>query len=230
MTAGPRVTPGPAATPADRRAARRAQDLLAHELPRVREAAHAWRNGLAGLFVGLLGFGLVKGRTDVSKLAPPYGALVGAALLLSLLCGTVAVLHLLRAAHGAPRTVPLATGTGADAALLHAQDHLETLRSVRALRLGVAHTLLCAAALVTAVALTWYGPVREALRLLVRTATADFCGQPVRVADGRLTLKTSTGEVTVSLADVVGLGAVDTCPAPAARGAEKPVAPPPRLS
>ncbi|MGC9497765.1 hypothetical protein [Streptomyces sp. WG7] len=212
MTAGRRVVPGPPATPSDRDAARRTVDLLAAELPRVREAAYAWRHGLAGLFVGLLGFGLIKGRTDVSKLAAPYGALVGGALLVSLVCGTAGALLLLRAAHGAPGMVSLAPDT-APAARLRADAHVETLRAVRALRLGVLLTLVCGAALVGAVALTWYGPVQEGPRLLVRTSSAAHCGQSLRVTDGGLVLKTETGEVTVRLADIVSLGPVDVCPA-----------------
>ncbi|MFH9569230.1 hypothetical protein ACH4MG_01550 [Streptomyces sp. NPDC017454] len=213
MTTGRRVVPGPPATPADREAARRTLDLLAAELPRVREAAHAWRHGLAGLFVGLLGFGLIKGRTDVSKLAAPYGVLVGGTLLLSLVCGTAGALLLLRAAHGAPVMVSLASDTTAAAARLRAGEHVETLRAVRALRLGVLLTLVCGAALVGAVALTWYGPVQEGPRLLVRTSSAAHCGQSLRVTDGGLVLKTDTGEVTVRLADIVSLGPVDACPA-----------------
>ncbi|MBA2807792.1 hypothetical protein E0500_010310 [Streptomyces sp. KM273126] len=212
MTAGRHATPGPPATPADRRAARRAQELLANELPLARKAAQAWSLGLAGLFVGLLGFGLVKGRTDVSKLAAPYGVSVGAALLLSLLCGTAGALLLLRAAHGAPRMVRLPLGTGTAPAVLEAGDHLETLSTVRALRLGILLTLVCGAALVGSVGLTWYGPVTEDPRLVVRTNSDSVCGKALRISDGRLTLKTETGEMTVSLSDVVSLGAVDTCP------------------
>ncbi|MFE9725716.1 hypothetical protein ACFYQ5_19465 [Streptomyces sp. NPDC005794] len=213
MTAGWRATPGTPATPAHRRAARRAQELLANELPLAREAARAWSHGLAGLFVGLLGFGLVKGRTDVSKLAAPYGSAVGGALLLSLLCGTAGALLLLRAAHGAPRLLRLPLGVGTAPALLEVGDHLETLSVVRALRLGVLLTLACGAALVGAVGLTWYGPVKEAPRLVVRTGAESVCGESVRVTAGRLTLRTETGEVTVDLTDVVSLGAVGACPA-----------------
>ncbi|WP_225101591.1 hypothetical protein [Streptomyces sp. CoH27] len=80
--------------------------------------------GLAALFVGLLGFGLVKGRTGVGELASPYDALVGGALLLCLLCGTLCalLLLLLRAAHGAPTVVRLPTGIPASATALRLGD------------------------------------------------------------------------------------------------------------
>lgn len=66
------VSAGGPAGPHDRRAARARLELLANELPRVRAAATGWRNGIAALLAGLIGFGLIKGRTDVGELAAPY--------------------------------------------------------------------------------------------------------------------------------------------------------------
>src|SRR5512144_240910 len=88
--------------PRDRLVARAQRRLPTDELPRVRAMALAWRNGLGALLAGLIGFGLVKGRTDVGELASPYGPLVGALLVLSLVAGSIAVVLLLRAAHGRP--------------------------------------------------------------------------------------------------------------------------------
>ncbi|MEU3418898.1 hypothetical protein AB0F39_10185 [Streptomyces murinus] len=206
------VQPGPPATPADREAGRLTTQLLAGELARAREAALAWRNGLAALFAGLLGFGLIKGRTDVGKLAPPYDALVGGALLLCLLFGTLGALLLLRAAHGAPIGVRLPTGVPAAATALHLGDHMETRRTVRALTRGVVLTIACGSMLVTGVALTWYGPEKDGPRILVRTPSGDVCGEPVRTDAGRLLVKTDTGEVTVLLDRAGALTAVDACP------------------
>ncbi|WP_345667370.1 hypothetical protein [Streptomyces similanensis] len=212
MTARWRVRPGPPGTPADRAAGRLTRRLLAGELARAREAALAWRNGLAALFVGLLGFGLVKGRTDVSKLAPPYDAVVGVILLLCLVFGTLGALLLLRAAHGAPTGVRLPTGVPAAAAALHLGDHMETRRTVRALTRGVALTIACGAMLVAGVALTWYGPEKEGPRVLVRTPAGQVCGKPVRTAAGRLLVETDAGRVEVRLAEATALTAVDSCP------------------
>ncbi|SOE08142.1 hypothetical protein [Streptomyces sp. Ag109_G2-15] len=206
------VRPGPPATPADRHAGRLTRELLSGELARAREAALAWRNGLAALFVGLLGFGLIKGRTDVGKLASPYDALVGGALLLCLVFGTLGALLLLRAAHGAPTGVRLPAGVPAAATALHLGDHMETRRTVRALTRGVVLTIACGAMLVTGVALTWYGPEKDGPRILVRTPSGDVCGKPVRTDAGRLLVKTDTGEVTVRLAQAEALAAVDDCP------------------
>ncbi|MFF8726337.1 hypothetical protein ACF073_07570 [Streptomyces sp. NPDC015171] len=218
MTARWQVRPGPPGSPADRQAARLTRELRAGELTRAREAALAWRNGLAALFAGLLGFGLIKGRTDVGKLAAPYGALVGLALLLCLVCGTLGALSLLRAAHGAPTAVRLPTGVPATATALHLGDHRETRRTARALALGVALTLACGALLVTGVALTWYGPERDGPRILVRTPSGVVCGKPVRTGEGRLLVRTDAGDITVRLDRAEGLAAVDDCPGAAPAG------------
>ncbi|MCZ0986027.1 hypothetical protein O1M54_10860 [Streptomyces diastatochromogenes] len=181
------------------------------ELARAREAALAWRNGLAALFVGLLGFGLIKGRTDVGKLASPYDALVGGA------AAVPGVRHARRAA-AAPggargtRRVRLPAGVPAAATALHLGDHMETRRTVRALTRGVVLTIACGAMLVAGVALTWYGPEKDGPRILVRTPSGDVCGKPVRTDAGRLLVKTDTGEVTVRLAQAEALAAVDDCP------------------
>ncbi|MEU0475758.1 hypothetical protein [Streptomyces olivaceus] len=209
-TTGPRITPGRPAVAADRAAARRMRQALAEELPRVREAALAWRNGLAGLFLGLLGFGLVKGRTDVGELAAPYDALVGGMLLLSLVCGAVGALYLLRAAHGRPAAT--ATSGPRVSAALYAGDHVEAGRALRAMLRGVVLTLACGALLVTGVALTWYGPDKEEPRLLVRTPAGTECGEPLRTERGVLVLRTGARETRVPLADATALLPVDTCP------------------
>ncbi|MEV7418585.1 hypothetical protein [Streptomyces sp. NPDC089919] len=158
-----RARPGPVGTPADRVAARRGRLLLHDELPRVRAAAVAWRGGLGALLAGLLGFGLLKGRTDVGELAAPYGAVVGVLLLGALVCGVAGAVLLLRAAYGRPAAsavpdhVPGTVPVGA--AVL---GHVEALRAARALTWGVLATLACAGLLTAAVALTWYGPARPA--------------------------------------------------------------------
>ncbi|MGJ3560396.1 hypothetical protein ACR6C2_25295 [Streptomyces sp. INA 01156] len=213
VTTGPRLTPGRPAVAADRAAARRMRQALTEELPKVREAALAWRNGLAGLFVGLLGFGLVKGRTDVGKLASPYDALVGGVLLLSLVCGAVGALYLLRAAHGMPVAAPLAPEPGPSTAARYAGDHVEAGRACGR----------CAGA--------WSSPWRAARcwwraspspgtagegdpRLLVKTPAGTECGEPRRTEHGVVVLKTDTGETRVSLADATAVIPVESCREP----------------
>ena len=211
--------PGPAATPADRAAARHRRQLVRQELPRVREAAAAWRTGLAALLVGMVGFGLIKGRSDIRELATPYDIVVGCLLLLTLATGTLGAVLLLRAAHGRPAaTVVQQTPPGVLVWGEEALDHQETLRAAKALTRGVVLTVLCAAALTATVAVTWYGPDKSKPRLEVVTPDGGFCGSPRGVTDGRLLLRTPAGEVTVRLDEALTVRAVESCPGPGTSG------------
>ena len=214
----PRVAAGTAFTPADRRTAEFAVEVVRDELPRIRAAALAWRNGLGALLAGVIGFGLVKGRSDIGELAPAYGAAVGALLALSLAAGVVAALLLLRAAHGRPgpvrmgRLVRPRTKSGRPAG---SPDHRETVTSAFALRAGVVLGVACLAFLTGAVGVTWYGPSADSPRVKATTAGTEVCGQVVRAAGGVLTLKRSDDVlVDVRMRDLTALQAVSTCSPP----------------
>ncbi|MFC3500365.1 hypothetical protein ACFOOK_05205 [Micromonospora krabiensis] len=150
-----RLRPGPPATTADLRRAQQLAGLLQDELARVRAAALAWRNGLGGLLVALVGFSLIRGRSDVGTLAPGWGALVGVLLLGAVVAGAAGALTLLRAAHG-----PLSVTPVAALAPSPLGDHQEALAAARSLRTGVRLVLICTALLVAAVGVTWYAPGR----------------------------------------------------------------------
>ena len=150
------LRPGPAATARDLQAAQERETLRRSELARVRAAATAWRNGLAGLLAALAGFGLVKGRSDINELAPVWAGAVGVILLLALLTGAAGALSLIRALSGRPRLVDV----GRLPSRAHA-EHVEAVASAKALRRGIALTLACATLLVAAVGATWYGPGRR---------------------------------------------------------------------
>jgi hypothetical protein len=152
-----RLRPGPPPTVTDLHRAQQLSGLLRGELDRVRGAALAWRNGLGGLLVALLGFGLVRGRTDVTTLAPGWAAAVGLLLLAAVGVGAAGALALLRAAHGRLTVAPVATLAPSPLA-----DHQEAVAAARALRTGVVLVLLCAGLLVAAVGVTWYAPGRPA--------------------------------------------------------------------
>lgn len=81
------------------------QRALAQELGRVREVAVAWRNGLAAILAGLVGFGLIKERRDVGQAAPQWAVTAGLLLLAALVAGGLGALSLLCAAHGRPACV-----------------------------------------------------------------------------------------------------------------------------
>lgn len=186
--------------------------LAKDELPRVRTAAIAWRNGVGALLAGLIGFGLLKGRTDVSQLASPYNLIVGGFLLCSLVMGIAAAMLILRAAHGRPASVVFRhEGQDHDPGSRMASDHSEARIAARLLFRGLIFSLVCVAFLVTAVGMTWYGPSKGQPRIEIQGPGVTHCGKVLRLTDRRLTLGTDHGEITVDLQTLVVLKAVDSC-------------------
>jgi hypothetical protein len=211
----PRLAVGESFTQANRRTAEFTLDVVKNELPEVRAAAVAWRNGVGALLAGLIGFGLIKGRSDVGELAPTYAAVVGGLLALALLSGVVAALLFLRAAHGRPGPIKMRrllrrkTGTATNR---ETPDHRETVVSARALRGGVILAILCLIFLSAAVGTTWYGPEADRPRIRANTASAEICGEVVSAKKGNLTLKRSDGvQVDIRLMDITALQAVLNC-------------------
>jgi len=195
------------ATEADLRAVQERERLLTAELPRVREAATAWRNGLGGLLAALVGFSLIKGRSDISQLAGSWAVWVGILLLAALVAGAAGALLLIRAANGHPAVVPAGELLSRNTA-----DHIEAVTAAGALRRGIALTLGCAALLVAAVGATWYGPGRDKPVLQVTVPGGTVCGSVVALADGNLTLDTTAGQVTTKLAEASAVQPLTSCP------------------
>jgi hypothetical protein len=198
-----RLAAGGPASLTDRRSAEITNRLLRDELTRVRAAGLAWRNGLAGLLVGLLGFSLIRGRSDVTQLAAPWNVVVGAVLLAAFLAGAAGALRLLWAAHGRPTAMERRMSRTRQAA-----DHAEAVAGVAALRSGIVLSLACAALLVTAVGITWYGPGRSQPALQVTTPTGTVCGTIVGTDAGVVTLNTDSGETKVDLRSATGIRTV----------------------
>lgn len=198
---------GPAATAEDLRTAQFRLELLNTELPRVRAEAAAWRNGLGVLLAALVGFGLIKGRSDVSTLEATIAKVVGVLLALALVAGAAGALRLLRASYGKPSVVDVKSLPPAS---LYA--HAEALASARALRWGIGMTLACSALLVAAVGVTWYGPAVAAPQLAVDTGGTPACGSVTSVSGGYLVLGTSLGPRRIPLATVTGMKPVSSCP------------------
>lgn len=180
--------------------------MIRTELSRVRTAAVAWRNGLGVLLAGLVGFSLIKGRSDVSTLSDTAAWIVGILLLLALAAGAAGAFRLLRAAHGRPRVVPIA-----ELSAEVVSQHTEALDAARHLRQGIIATTLCAALLVGAVAVTWYGPPKAGPMLRLDTPGKTWCGSVVRYRAGNVVLATDQGEVTVALATIQNLTPVSAC-------------------
>lgn len=203
------VEAGPPADPADRAGAKALRGLTADELNRIRAGAVAWRNGLGALLAGLLGFSLIKGRSDVSQLLPGYAIAVGALLLAALITGAVAAVLVMRAAHGRPSSVDVPDDVPDPAAVVR---EIEADRSERALGRGVRLVFGCVALLIAAVAVTWYGPEKDTPRIEVQLAdNSRWCGEVVSIQAGRLTLKTAKGLVSVDLTEATTIAATDAC-------------------
>ncbi|MHC3474385.1 hypothetical protein ACYF6T_37585 [Streptomyces sp. 7R007] len=191
----------------DLRRLREHRQLVQEAVPRVREAALAWRNGLAALLVALVGFGLIKGRSDIGQLADRWAAAVGLLLLAALGCGALGAMQLLLAAHGRPRALDLPSAL--PRALL---EQREAADAARQLRRGIALTLVCTGLLVAAVGATWYGPAKENGLMRFDTPGAKVCGTVRRVSGGEAVVRTGDGEVVVPLATVLSMAPVSDCP------------------
>ncbi|MFD6420994.1 hypothetical protein [Streptomyces sp. NPDC060198] len=209
MNVPPRVTaPAGQAGPRDLLAAQERHRLAREALPRIRAAATGWRNAAGVLMAGLVGFGLVKGRTDVGQLEQTWGTVVGVLLLAALVCGAGGAYLLNRAAHGPLGSVP-AGGRATRSAI----EHRETVKALSAVRRGIALSLGCAVLLVAAVGATWYGPAAKEPALEVTSpGTSSVCGSVTRVARGTIWLKSGKTTVEIPLAEVTRLRTVEACP------------------
>jgi hypothetical protein len=176
-------------------------------LSRVRAHATAWRNSLAGLLVALVGFGLIRGRSDVGQLPQAWAIGVGVLLLAAFIAGATGALSLVRAASGR-----LGVREALDRRLLpdRLADHVEALAALKSLHRGVILTLLCAGLLVTAVGTTWYGPERQPPKLKITTHEGVACGSVLRVANGAVTVTDGT-EITIRLDQITAMQAVPSC-------------------
>lgn len=202
------LRPGQPAIPGDLLQAQERDRLLERELPAVREAAVAWRNGLGALLAAIVGFSLIKGRSDVSKLVSPWDAVAGVMLLAALINGAVAAVLLLRAAHGAPALQHLRTTSPGTA-----WAHAEAVRATHALRSGIRWFFAAVMCLVLAVAVTWYGPSADKAQLSVTVNGETVCGSVVAIRGSELDLETATGERDVRFQQASDIQAVSSCDA-----------------
>jgi len=201
------LSPGSRAHLGDAARAQERYALLRTELMRVRAAAVAWRNGLAGMLAAVVGFSLIRGRADIGELAPPWNIVVGVFLLAALLAGAAAGMSLLRAANGRPGLTPVDAHVGGVAA-----EHIAAVAALRDLARGIGGLMLCTALLVAAVATTWYGPERSGPQLQVVLPGTTVCGTTVRLDAGRLTIATRAGQMTVDVAQALAVQPVTQCP------------------
>lgn len=172
------------------------------ELSLTRGRATSWAKGVGALLVAGLAFTLVKGRSELTDLAPECAGLVGALLLAAVGSAVVAAYYLFSAAYGR---------LGADPPGI--TDHALAVRTMNDTRIGLRWAIAGAVALLGAVAVTWYGPAAEGPRLEVVDGTgASWCGEPTRTSNGVLTLSVSGQEVQVNLTTAARVSPVVSCP------------------
>ncbi|MFI6231849.1 hypothetical protein ACIBCR_31590 [Micromonospora echinospora] len=162
-----------------------AQETQFHQLESVRKQAEGWRTGLAGLTALLAAVLVVKGRSDVSGLAPTARYLVVALLAVAFALLVTASLLALRAASGWPDDRIYLTGEALRA--WHASESARIRARIRdAARLMVFGLLILA----VAVGVTWLGPAekKDAPLVSVETAAGTVCGELTGARDGHLVL------------------------------------------
>ncbi|MGW2822948.1 hypothetical protein ACWC24_18440 [Streptomyces sp. NPDC001443] len=187
--------------------ARQRHNALRTELPRVRAAALAWRNGVTGLLTALVGFSVIRGRAEIDKVATPWDLVAGLLLLGALIVGAAGALWALRACNGPTGLTPVDSTTSTVT-----QDHVIAEAALLDLRRGIAGTLLCGAFLIGAIAVTWYAPGRSDPGIRLQIPGAVVCGTNAGMDHGTLTLKTDAGPVLVNLDQALTIQAVETCP------------------
>ncbi|MFG1820832.1 hypothetical protein ACGFIF_44250 [Kribbella sp. NPDC049174] len=192
---------------------------MAGELGRARALADSWRKGVAGLLLGVVGFSLIRGRSDISTLAPGFAAAAGISLATAVIAGTVAAFLILRAAHGVPDAVPvlgvLRAGRAASANAEPRTEHDEAMMTVSALRGGLIWAAVTMLGLLIAVGLTWYGPSKSSPSVVVTERSgAVWCGKVDQVTRREIALKTDSGRISLDPGETAMLSAVDECPRP----------------
>ncbi|MFI5910587.1 hypothetical protein [Dactylosporangium sp. NPDC051541] len=169
----------------------KAQLLKFNQLEAARRQAESWRTGLTGITVLLSAVLVVKGRDNVSTLAPPYPLLVLLCFLAALAALVVATLAALRAASGVPGDECLLTAED-----LEAWSKAETTDVYRwitvARRLTVGGLWLIA----TGAAVAWLAPANLADPPLVRvdSPTGPICGRMTQLGDGIVRIEVTRGQ------------------------------------
>jgi len=175
--------------------------------------ADSWRKGLAGLLVAVLGFTLIRGRSDLGQLVTGWAVAVAVLLALVIAVGGFAAYQILGAASGWPKPIPAITGRRSDGSVASAPTtHDLAMKSLAALRQGMVAAALAVLLLLAAIATTWFGPAKESARLQVIDGSgAVLCGKVKETDHGKVTLETTAGTTVVQLGTVTSLAPVDAC-------------------
>lgn len=203
-----RVRGGGASTALSRARAEQVQELQRTELENVREHALNWRNGLVGVIGLVTAVSVVKGRDTITELARTTQVVIGLLLLASLVAASVGAFLSLRAAYGFPRSRPL----DADPVRFAEQRRTRARQASRDLVLAVVCTALTLAALVTAIAVTWYARTYPpAFVEVTDEGSATTCGELLEASGTRMVLRVSGARVVLEQEEVARFRLVRSC-------------------
>lgn len=146
-------------TTRDRQLQHEQEALAAESLASIRAVAGNWQKGMAGLVTLTTATMLFKGADTIADYERWVAVSIGLALLTSLVCGIGSLLWFLRAMHGTGEVVTDERVTQAGG-LLGLRLQMSTA-AVQDLERARPTALAGIAALVVAIALSWYGPTTE---------------------------------------------------------------------
>ncbi|RFS81395.1 hypothetical protein D0T12_32745 [Actinomadura spongiicola] len=192
----------------EKRWTQKAQELKFTQLDSARRQAEGWRTGLGGLTALLSAVLIVKGRDNITALAPGVRWAVVLLLGLALAMLMTATLLAVRAASGRPGQKILRTGEA-----LRAWTRAEIRRVSRAIRRATWLATLAVACVAMAIGTTWLGPSAKPEPALVdvRYQGGRTCGALTGVDRHTLTLKTAGRTDAIVLATVISVRPVDKC-------------------
>ncbi|MFG2091899.1 hypothetical protein [Spirillospora sp. NPDC048824] len=192
----------------DKRWTQKAQELKFTQLDSARRQAEGWRTGLGGLTALLSAVLIVKGRDNITNLAPGARWTVVLLLGLALTMLVTATLLAVRAASGRPGQEILRTGEA-----LRAWTRAEIRRISRAIRGATWLATLAVVCVAVAIGTTWLGPPAKLEPALVdvQHQGGRMCGEFTGADSRNLSVKTAGHTDTVLLSTVVSVRPVNKC-------------------
>ncbi|WP_433228907.1 hypothetical protein [Actinomadura formosensis] len=200
------VQPGPPPSPQEVAETRRLIQLAESVLPRTREVAEKWRNGLALLSGVVVAAGVVKGRDSIQDVASGYRIAVGVLLAVAVVLGIVSLVLAMLASFGWPS--PVTVHRSAD---LAAWERRESRRAVARLRWSMAGSVAFVSLLVAAIAVTWYAPAKATYVKVVMEDGSSQCGKRLTSDAGMLKLQRRDATVKIDALKVASVAPVDAC-------------------
>jgi hypothetical protein len=184
--------------------------LAGTELDRVRAAAASWKTGLAALFALIPTLVVVKGTDAVDKLTGSDKIIVGGLIAFGAALAMTATMIALRAAYG-PLKRSKVLGDDLTVPVMS-----EVQRTIFALQITRALTIVGSAALAAAIAYTWASspaPVPTPAYFSVSLSNGtSVCGKLAGADPAAVRVQTANGEtVAFSLADVKSTTFVASC-------------------